>query len=87
VATATLTIQNMKKGQVIDILFEGTLSSAVITLAADFTTETFNKVGAANFDQSAKNLIQVVCLDDTDGGAFLNYSVAPLVLNDPTPAS
>lgn len=86
VATATLTIQNMKKGQVIDILFEGTLSSAVITLAADFTTETFNKVGATNFDQSAKNLIQVVCLDDTDGGAFLNYSVAPLVLNDPTPA-
>ncbi len=86
VATATLTIQNMKKGQVIDILFEGTLSSAVITLAADFTTETFNKVGATNFDQSAKNLIQVVCLDDTDGGAFLNYSVAPLVLNDATPA-
>jgi hypothetical protein len=86
VGTATLTIQNMKKGQVIDILLEGTLSSAVITLAADFTTETFNKVGATNFDQSAKNLIQVVCLDDTDGGAFLNYSVAPLVLNDPTPA-
>lgn len=86
VTTATLTIQNMKKGQVIDILLEGTLSSAVITLAADFTTETFNKVGATNFDQSAKNLIQVVCLDDTDGGAFLNYSVAPLVLNDPTPA-
>ena len=86
VATATLTIQNMKKGQVIDILFEGTLSSAVITLAADFSTETFNKVGATNFDQSAKNLIQVVCIDDTDGAAFLNYSVAPLVLNDPTPA-
>lgn len=86
VTTATLTIQNMKKGQVIDILLEGTLSSAVITLAADFSTETFNKVGATNFDQSAKNLIQVVCLDDTDGGAFLNYAVAPLVLNDPTPA-
>ena len=86
VTTATLTIQNIKKGQLIDILLEGTLSSAVITLAADFSTETFNKVGSTNFDQSAKNLIQVVCIDDTDGGAILNYSVAPLVLNDPTPA-
>ena len=86
VATATLTIQNMKKGQTIDILFEGTLSSAVITLDTNFTSETFNKVGATNFDQSAKNIITVVCIDDTDGAAILNYSVQPIVLNDPTPA-
>ena len=86
VTTATLTIQGIKKGQVIDILFEGTLSSAVITLAADFTTETFNKVGSTNFDQSSKNLITVLCVDDTDGAAILNYSVQPLALNDPTPA-
>ena len=86
VTTATLTIQNMKKGQTIDILFEGTLSSAVITLDTNFTSETFNKVGATNFDQSAKNIITVVCIDDTDGAAILNYSVQPIVLNDPTPA-
>ncbi len=86
VTTATLTIQNMKKGQVIDILFEGTLSSAVITLAADFSSETFNKVGSTNFDQSSKNVITVLCVDDTDGAAILNYSVQPLALNDPTPA-
>lgn len=75
VATATLTIQNMKLGQVIDIVLSGTLSSAVITLADDFTTSTINKVGSTSLDQSATNVIQLVCVDDTDSAAILLYSI------------
>ena len=75
VATATLTIQNMKLGQVIDIVLSGTLSSAVITLATNFTSTTINKVGSTDLDQSATNVIQVVCVDDTDSAAIVNYSI------------
>ena len=75
VATATLTIQNMKLGQVIDIVLSGTLSSAAITLATNFTSATINKVGSTDLDTSATNVIQVVCFDDTDSAAILNYSI------------
>jgi len=75
VATATLTIQNMKLGQVIDIVLSGTLSSAVITLATNFTSTTINKVGSTDLDQSATNVIQAVCIDDTDSAAIVNYSI------------
>tara|TARA_R110002020_G_scaffold82173_2_gene203503 strand:- start:15348 stop:16397 length:1050 start_codon:yes stop_codon:yes gene_type:complete len=84
VATATLTIQNMKLGQVIDIQMTGTLSSAAITLATDFSSTTINKVGSTDFDTSEKNVIQVVCVDDTDAAAIINYSVAKLTV-DTTP--
>lgn len=74
--TATLTIQNMKLGQVIDIIFSGTdLSSAAITLADDFTTSVISKVGSTDFDTSKTNHLQVVCVDDTDSAAILNYSI------------
>jgi hypothetical protein len=75
VATATLTIQNMKLGQVIDIVLSGTLSSAAITLATNFTSATINKVGSTDLDTSATNVIQVVCIDDTDSAAIVNYSI------------
>ena len=75
VATATLTIQNMKLGQVIDIILSGTLSSAAITLATNFTSATINKVGSTDLDTSATNVIQVVCVDDTDSAAILLYSI------------
>ena len=84
VATATLTIQNMKLGQVIDIQLTGTLSSAAITLATDFSSTTFYKVGSTNFDTAEKNVIQVVCIDDTDAAAIVNYSVGKLTA-DTTP--
>jgi len=84
VATATLTIQNMKLGQVIDIHMTGTLSSAAITLATDFSSTTINKIGATDFDTSEKNLIQVVCVDDTDAAAIINYSVGKITA-DTTP--
>tara|TARA_R100000988_G_C3981614_1_gene157320 strand:- start:153 stop:755 length:603 start_codon:yes stop_codon:yes gene_type:complete len=84
VATATLTIQNMKLGQVIDIHMTGTLSSAAITLATNFSSTTINKIGTTDFDTSEKNLIQVVCVDDTDGAAIINYSVGKIT-TDTTP--
>jgi len=84
VATATLTIQNMKLGQVIDIQMTGTLSSAAITLATNFSSTTINKIGATDFDTAEKNLIQVVCVDDTDAAAIINYSVGKITA-DTTP--
>jgi len=84
VATATLTIQNMKLGQVIDIHMTGTLSSAAITLATNFSSTTINKIGTTDFDTSEKNLIQVVCVDDTDSAAIINYSVGKITV-DTTP--
>ena len=79
--TATLNIQNMKKGQVIDILLSGTLSSAAITLADSFTTSTINKVGSTALDTSKTNLIQVLCVDDNDSAAILTYAVADYANN------
>ena len=74
--TVTLNIQNLKKGQVIDILLTGTLTSAVITLSDDFTTSQINKVGTASLDTTKKNILQVLCADDTDSDAILNYAIA-----------
>lgn len=74
--TATLTIDGMKTGQVVDILLAGAdLSSAVITLATGFASSTISKVGSTSLDTSAKNHIQVVCIDDTDSAAIVNYSI------------
>ena len=85
VATATLNVQNMKTGQAIDILLSGSsLSSAVITLADDFTTSAINKVGSNDLDTSGTNMIQVVCIDDTDSDAILNYAIATYT-SDTTP--
>jgi len=85
VGTATLNIQNIKKGTVIDILLSGSdLSSAVITLSDSFTTSAINKVGSNNLDTSGTNLIQVVCLDDNDSDAILNYAIATYT-TDTTP--
>tara|TARA_R110002020_G_C16284813_1_gene772036 strand:- start:1299 stop:2069 length:771 start_codon:yes stop_codon:yes gene_type:complete len=78
IGTATLTIDDMKTGQVIDIHMTGTLSSAVITLAFNFSSTTINKIGTGAFDQSEKNLIQIACIDDTDGAAIVNYSVGKI---------
>ena len=75
VATATLTIQNMKLGQAIDIVLSGTLSSAAITLATNFSSTTIRKVGATELDTSATNVITVVCIDDTDAAALVHYTI------------
>ena len=50
VGTATLTIQNLKLGQAIDIVLTGTLSSEAITLATNFSSTTIRKVGTTELD-------------------------------------
>lgn len=76
-ATATLDIQNIKTGQVIDIILSGSLASAVITLSAStFTTVAINKVGSTSLDTAATNILQVLCVDDTDADAILTWAVA-----------
>ena len=75
--TATLDVQNIKTGQVIDIILSGSLASAVLTLSAStFTTVAINKVGSTSLDTAATNIIQVLCVDDTDGDAILTWAVA-----------
>ena len=75
--TATLDIQNIKTGQVIDIILSGSLASAVITLSAStFTTVAINKVGSTSLDTAATNILQVLCVDDTDADAILTWAVA-----------
>ena len=75
--TATLDIQNIKNGQVIDIILSGSLSSAVLTLSAStFTTVAINKVGSTSLDTATTNIIQVLCVDDTDADAILTWAVA-----------
>ena len=82
--TATLNIQGIKTGQAIDILLSGTLSSAVLTLADDFTISTINRVGTTELDTAATNIIQVLCIDDNDSAAILTYAIAVYAAN-PTP--
>lgn len=73
----TLDIQNIKTGQVIDIILSGSLASAVITLSAStFTTVAINKVGSTSLDTAATNILQVLCVDDTDADAILTWAVA-----------
>lgn len=75
IGTATLSILNLKLGQTIDIVFLGSLASATITLDSDYTTDVFYRVGAGELDTAESNIIQVTCVDDTDSGARLAYSI------------
>ena len=69
----TLNIQNIVKGQVIDILVTG---AQTITMADDFTTSAINQAGSGVYDGTTSNHIQVLCIDDNDSDAILIYSVA-----------
>ena len=81
--TCTFNLQNMKTGQVVEVLCDGTdLSSANITLASTFTDEQINKIGTTNFQGSKKNLFVFSCLDDTDSDAIINYTVNEVDVDD-----
>ena len=81
--TCTLNLQNMKTGQVVEVLCDGSdLSSAAITLTSTFTTESINKIGTTNFQGSKKNLFVFSCLDDTDSDAIINYTVNEVDVDD-----
>lgn len=80
--TITLNVNNMKTGQVIDILLSGDLSSAVITLGDNFSSSTISKVGTNNIDTTKGNIIQVLCIDDTTSAAILTWAVATYETDD-----
>jgi len=77
----TLNVQNMKKGQAIDIILTG---AQTITFSSDFSTSTFNKLAAVDYDGANTNHIVVYCIDDNDSDAILNYIVASYT-SDTTP--
>ena len=78
-----LDFTNFKQGQVIDIY--GLTGSQTITLDSDAaTSETFNKVGGVDYDGSASNHLQVICVDDSDDAVF-NYTIATYE-SDTTPS-
>ena len=78
-STQTLNIQNMKTGQVIDILATG---ASTLTLTSDDTSETFNNLGEVTYDGDSNNHIQIVCIDDTDSAAIYNYTIQTYTSNN-----
>jgi len=78
-STQTLNLQNMKTGQVIDILATG---ASTLTLTSDDTSETFNNLGEVTYDGSTDNHIQIICIDDTDSAAIYNYTIQTYTSNN-----
>lgn len=78
-STQTLNIQNMKTGQVIDILATG---ASTLTLTSDDTSETFNNLGEVTYDGGSNNHIQIACIDDTDSAAIYNYTIQTYTSNN-----
>ena len=71
-----------KTGQVLTI--HNLTGSQTITLDSDAaTSETFNKVGANDYDGSSTNVLIVECIDD-DATAVFNYSILTYT-SDTTP--
>tara|TARA_R100001443_G_scaffold107385_1_gene117221 strand:- start:328 stop:891 length:564 start_codon:yes stop_codon:yes gene_type:complete len=77
IATSTITFNNMKQNQVVDLVLSGTLSSAAITFAGGtgLGTTTFNKVGTTSLSTSATNHISLICVKESDGSSIVNYTV------------
>tara|TARA_X000001316_G_C910083_1_gene25639 strand:- start:220 stop:660 length:441 start_codon:yes stop_codon:yes gene_type:complete len=73
---------NFKTGQVLTI--HNLTGSQTITLDSDAaTSETFNKVGANDYDGASTNVLIVECIDD-DATAVFNYSILTYT-SDTTP--
>jgi hypothetical protein len=75
---ATFTFSNAKQGQVIDLILTGNH-----TITFSQTNATFNKVGTADYDGSANNLVQIICTDDSANPVYM-YSIGTYT-SDPTP--
>jgi hypothetical protein len=77
IATSTITFNNMKQNQVVDLVLSGTLSSAAITFAGGtgLGTTVFNKVGTTSLSTSATNHISLICVKESDGSSIVNYTV------------
>jgi len=73
--TTTLNIQNMKSGQVIDVILTG---DQTVNLTSDDTSETFYRIGETTYDGTATNHLQIVCISDTDSAAIYHFTVAKI---------
>lgn len=73
--TTTLNIQNMKSGQVIDVVLTG---DQTVNLTSDDTAETFYRIGETTYDGTATNHLQIVCISDANSAAIYHFTVAKI---------
>ena len=70
----TIDLSNYKKGQVITIY---PLKGQSITLDAQgSSTNTFNKIGAVDYDNATSSILQIECVDDSSTDPVFFYSIA-----------
>lgn len=70
----TIDLSNYKKGQVISIF---PLKAQSITLDAQgSSTNTFNKIGGVDYDNTTSSILQIECVDDSASDPVFFYSIA-----------
>lgn len=70
----TIDLSNYKKGQVITIY---PLKAQSITLDAQgSSTNTFNKIGGVDYDNTVSSILQIECVDDSSTDPVFFYSIA-----------
>ena len=70
----TINLSNYKKGQVISVF---PLKGQTVALAAQgSSTNTFNKLAEAHYDNAVTSLLQIECVDDSATDPVFFYSVA-----------
>lgn len=81
-----LDFTNFKNGQVISIYgLKHASGTKTVTLDSDAaTSETFNKVGGVDYDDTTDNVLQVECVDDSATAVF-NYAIGTYA-SDTTPS-
>lgn len=80
--TYTINLSSYKKGQVITIF---PLKAQSITLAGQgSSSNTFNKIGGIDYDNSTHNILQIECVDDSATAPIFFYSIATFA-SDSTP--
>lgn len=78
----TIDLSNYKKGQIITIY---PLKAQSITLDAQgSSTNTFNKIGGVDYDNTVTSIIQIECVDDSSTDPVFFYSIATFA-SDSTP--
>ena len=78
----TINLTGYKKGQVITIY---PLKAQSITLAAQGSnSNTFNKIGGVDYDNTGHNILQLECTDDSSTDPIFFYSMATYA-SDNTP--
>jgi hypothetical protein len=70
----TINLSNYKKGQVITIF---PLKAQTVTLAAQgSSSNTFNKIGGIDYDNTVTSVLQLECTDDSASAPIFFYSIA-----------